>query len=117
LANLEVFEEEKTLDRLQPKIAHLAELLADLATEPNVSAIRQRGFIAGIDVAKSDGTPFPWQDQTGAKICMAARRHGLLTRPIRDTLVLMPPLCFTGPELERSVAALRTGIREICGGN
>jgi adenosylmethionine---8-amino-7-oxononanoate aminotransferase len=117
LANLEVFEEEKTLDRLQPKIAHLAELLQDLSTDPNVSAIRQCGFIAGIDVAKSDGTPFPWQDQTGANVCMAARRHGLLTRPIGDTLVLMPPLCFTGPELERSVAALRAGIREICGGN
>ena len=117
LANLEVFEEERTLEQLQPKIAHLAELLQGLATEPNVSATRQCGFIAGIDTARSDGTPFPWQDQTGAKVCMAARRHGLLTRPIRDTLVLMPPLCFTGPELERSVAALRAGIREICGGN
>ena len=117
LANLEVFEEERTLEQLQPKIAHLAELLQGLATEPNVSATRQCGFIAGIDIARSDGTPFPWQDQTGAKVCMAARRHGLLTRPIRDTLVLMPPLCFTGPELERSVAALRAGIREICGGN
>jgi adenosylmethionine-8-amino-7-oxononanoate aminotransferase len=117
LASLEVFEEERTLERLQPKIAHFAELLKDLSAGPNVSAVRQCGFIAGIDVAKSDGTPFPWQDQTGAKICMAARRHGLLTRPIRDTLVLMPPLCFTGPELERSVAALRAGIREICGGN
>ena len=117
LANLEVFEEERTLEQLQPKIAHLAELLQGLATEPNVFATRQCGFIAGIDIARSDGTPFPWQDQTGAKVCMAARRHGLLTRPIRDTLVLMPPLCFTGPELERSVAALRAGIREICGGN
>lgn len=117
LANLEVFEEERTLEQLQPKIARLAELLPGLATEPNVSGIRQCGFIAGIDIARSDGTPFPWQEQTGAKICMAARRHGLLTRPIRDTLVLMPPLCFTGPELERSVAALRAGIREICGGN
>ena len=115
LANLEVFEEERTLERLQPKIAHLAELLLDLATEPNVSGTRQCGFIAGIDIARCDGTPFPWQDQTGAKICMAARRHGLLTRPIRDTLVLMPPLCFTGPELETSVAALRAAIREICG--
>jgi adenosylmethionine-8-amino-7-oxononanoate aminotransferase len=115
LANLEVFEDERTLDQLQPKIARLAELLKDLSTEPNVSAIRQCGFIAGIDVAKADGTPFPWQDQTGARICMAAREHGLLTRPIRDTLVLMPPLCFTGPELERSVAALRAGIRKICG--
>jgi adenosylmethionine-8-amino-7-oxononanoate aminotransferase len=115
LANLEVFEEERTLERLQPKIVHLAELLLDLATEPNVSGTRQCGFIAGIDIARCDGTPFPWQDQTGAKICMAARRHGLLTRPIRDTLVLMPPLCFTGPELETSVAALRAAIREICG--
>ena len=115
LANLEVFEEERTLERLQPKIAHLAELLLDLATEPNVSGTRQCGFIAGIDIARCDGTPFPWQDQTGAKICMAARRHGLLTRPIRDTLVLMPPLCFTGSELETSVAALRAAIREICG--
>ena len=51
LANLEVFENERTLDRLQPKIARLAELLKDLSTEPNVSAIRQCGFIAGIDVA------------------------------------------------------------------
>jgi adenosylmethionine-8-amino-7-oxononanoate aminotransferase len=117
LASLEVFEEEKTLEKLQPKIARLTELLRDLGSEPHVAAVRQCGFIAGIDVAQSDGTPYPWQAQTGAKICLAARSHGLLTRPIRDTLVLMPPLGFSGAELERSVSALRAGIREVCGGN
>jgi adenosylmethionine-8-amino-7-oxononanoate aminotransferase len=117
LASLKVFEEEKTLENLQPKIRRLEELLDDLALEANVSAVRQCGFIAGIDVARPDGTAFPWQDQTGARICLAARRHGLLTRPIRDTLVLMPPLCFTRDELERAVEALRRGIREVCGGN
>jgi adenosylmethionine-8-amino-7-oxononanoate aminotransferase len=117
LANLEVFEEERTLERLQPKIARMKALLEDLAEEPAVRAVRQCGFIAGIDVARSDGTPYPWQEQTGARICVAARRHGLLTRPIRDTLVLMPPLCFTEPELERAVGALRHAIRELCGGN
>lgn len=117
LASLEVFEEEKTLENLQPKIRRFGELLGGLASEPNVCAVRQCGFIAGIDVARADGTPFPWQDQTGARICSAARRHGLLTRPIRDTLVLMPPLCFTGEELERAVEALRRGLREVCGGN
>lgn len=117
LASLEIFEEEKTLEKLQPMIARLTELLRDLGSEPNVVAVRQRGFIAGIDVAQSDGTPYPWQAQTGAKICLAARSHGLLTRPIRDTLVLMPPLGFSEAELERSVSALRAGIREVCGGN
>ena len=114
LASLEVFEEEKTLEKLQPKILRLGQLLEDLRSEPNVSAVRQCGFVAGIDVARPDGSPYPWQDQTGARICTAARGHGLITRPIRDTLVLMPPLCFTEPELERAVAALRAGIREIC---
>ena len=117
LANLEVFEEERTLERLQPKIARMKSLLEDLAGEPAVRAVRQCGFIAGIDVARGDGTPYPWQEQTGARVCVAARRHGLLTRPIRDTLVLMPPLCFTEPELERAVGALRQAIREVCGGN
>jgi len=117
LASLEVFEEERTLENLQPKIRQLGDLLSDLAGEPHVGAVRQCGFIAGIDVVRADGTPYPWQDQTGARICLAARRHGLLTRPIRDTLVLMPPLCFTTDELTRAVAALRAGLREICGEN
>ena len=114
LASLEVFEEERTLEHLQPKIARLRELLSDLATTPNVGEIRQRGFIAGIDVVREPGVPFPWQEQTGARVCLAARKYGLLTRPIRDTLVLMPPLCFTADELEKAVAALRSAIRDVC---
>jgi adenosylmethionine-8-amino-7-oxononanoate aminotransferase len=114
LASLEVFAEERTLEHLAPKIRLMGELLCDLASDPHVRAVRQCGFMAGIDVVQADGSPYPWQEQTGAKICVAARAHGLLTRPVRDTLVLMPPLCFTPTELERSVSALRAGIREVC---
>ena len=117
MANLEIFEDERTLEQLQPKIRRLAELLGDLAEDPHVSAVRQCGFIAGIDIVQADGSSYPWQDQTGARVCIAARQHGLLTRPVRDTLVLMPPLCFTVSELEQSVEALRAAIREVCGGN
>jgi len=116
-ASLRVFEEERTLEKLQPKIDGMTALLSDLATDLHVGEIRQCGFIAGIDVVRADGTPYPWQDQTGAKVCLAARRHGLLTRPIRDTLVLMPPLSFTDEQLEHAVSALRAGIREVCRGN
>jgi adenosylmethionine-8-amino-7-oxononanoate aminotransferase len=117
LASLEVFQAEQTFFHLQPKIRRMGELLCGLAAEPNVGDVRQCGFMAGIEVVRSDGSPHPWQDQTGAKVCLAARAHGLLTRPVRDTLVLMPPLCFTEDELDRAVAALRAGIREVCGGN
>lgn len=117
LASLEVFSQENSLTNLQPKIRLMGELLCDLAALPCVSSVRQCGFIAGIEITRPDGSPFPWQEQTGAKVCLAARRHGLLTRPIRDTLVVMPPLCFTGSELRQAVEALLRSIDEVCGGN
>ena len=117
LASQDVFEEEKTLENLQPKIRLFGEKLCELAAKPHIGEVRQCGFIAGIDVVKEKATriPFPWQEQTGAKVCAAARKYGLLTRPIRDTLVLMPPLCFTEEEIGQAVKALESAVRDVCG--
>jgi adenosylmethionine-8-amino-7-oxononanoate aminotransferase len=117
LASLEVFEAERTLENLEPKIRQMRVLLDELGRETHVGAVRQCGFMAGIDIVRADGSAYPWQEETGARICLAARRHGLLTRPIRDTLVLMPPLCFDSVQLAGAVGALRTAIREVCGEN
>lgn len=119
LASLDLFEEERTLEQLQPKIAHLASQLETLRDLPWVAEIRQCGFIAGIEVMHdpASNTPFPWAELTGAKICAAARRHGLLTRPVRDTLVLMPPFCITGEQIDQAVEALAKAIGEVCGGD
>jgi adenosylmethionine-8-amino-7-oxononanoate aminotransferase len=101
LASLEIFESERTLEILQPKIALMSKLLADLkAGCPSILDIRQCGFIAGIEF-----------DRDAAPICLAARDHGLLTRPIRNTVVLMPPLCITNGDLEHAVSAIRAAAR------
>ena len=115
-ASLAIFREEGVLARLRGQIDHLAHLLETrLAPLPHVAEIRQCGFIAGIELMAdpSKGEPFPWEAQTGARVCTAARSHGLLTRPIGDTLVLMPPYCITETELERSVEALRRGMEVV----
>jgi adenosylmethionine-8-amino-7-oxononanoate aminotransferase len=47
-------------------------------------------------------------------VCEAARDYGLLTRPIGDVLLLMPPLCVNVEELELMGEALWGGlIREL----
>lgn len=117
LASLAVFEEENTLESLQPKIALLSELLADLQSRsPHVAAVRQCGFISGIELQQETGKPYPWQEQTGHRVCLAARKHGLLTRPILDTVTLIPPLCVTPGQLHQAVHALENAIAEICSG-
>ena len=117
-ASLAIFREEDVLARLRGQIEHLAHLLATrLAPLGHVAEIRQCGFIAGIELMAdpAQGKSFPWADQTGARVCMAARAHGLLTRPVGDTLVLMPPYCISEDELARAVEALRRGVEAVCG--
>ncbi|MEI6070899.1 MAG: aspartate aminotransferase family protein [Verrucomicrobiae bacterium] len=114
LASLDVFREEKALENLQPKIAVMARLLNGLKELPQVFEIRQCGFMSGIEVRRTDGVPFPWEERTGGRICEAARNHGLLTRPVLDTIVLMPPLCTTEAQLEHAADAIRRAIREVC---
>ena len=113
LANLKIFVTENTLEKLEGTIASLKSLLDEhLSSLPNVGEIRQCGFIAGIDIVQDKKTlePCPAEKQIGAAICLAAREHRLLTRPIGDTLVLMPPLCIEESELETAVLALAKAI-------
>jgi len=115
LASLAIFREERVLENLRGKIARLTQLLDGLRASPHVGEIRQCGFIAGIDVQRAPGEPFPAERLRGAKVCFAAREHGLLTRPIRDTIVLMPPYCITDAQLDQAVQAIARAIDAVCG--
>jgi adenosylmethionine-8-amino-7-oxononanoate aminotransferase len=114
LASLQVFREEQTLAHLTGKIALLGKLLTALHHQhpKHITAVRQVGLIAGIDVVRDADAQeaYPWQQQMGAKICLAARAHGLLTRPVRDTLVLLPPLSISDAELTHAVDALSAAM-------
>jgi len=74
---------------------------------PAVNDVRQCGFIAGIELKN----PF------AVNVCLAARQRGLLTRPIRNVIVLMPPLCITSSQLSAAIEAIRSSIVDVCHGN
>ena len=113
LASLEVFEQEKTLENLPTKIDHLRAGLASLqAAHPVIHQVRQCGFIAGIELRQPGGRRFPADQRVGDAVCQAARAHGLLTRPILDTVVLMPPLSTTCAELDHALAALDAALSD-----
>ena len=61
------------------------------------------------------GGPLDWRAETGAKVCRRARDYGLLTRPIRDTLTLMPPLCVTAAQISEMVEALVRAADDVLG--
>ena len=112
LASLDVFAQEQTLAHLPEKIARLASGLADLKSRHSlVHETRQCGFIAGIELRRPDGEKFSPSERFGEAICHAARAHGLLTRPILDTLVLMPPLSTSLEEIDHALHALDLALK------
>jgi adenosylmethionine-8-amino-7-oxononanoate aminotransferase len=112
LASLDVFAQEQTLAHLPEKIARLSSGLADLKSRHSlVHETRQCGFIAGIELRRPDGEKFSPSERFGEAICHAARAHGLLTRPILDTLVLMPPLSTSLEEIDHALHALDLALK------
>jgi adenosylmethionine---8-amino-7-oxononanoate aminotransferase len=112
LATLRIFEQERTLERLQAKIALLAELLDDQVRRlPAVREVRRCGFMVGIEL---DG--FPVEARIGHRVTLEARARGAIIRPLGDTVVLMPPLSIQPAELLRLVEITAAAIAAAAGG-
>ncbi len=105
LASLDVFERERTIERLQPKIALLEDLLAGVAALPGVAEVRQKGFMVGIDLGERDASL-----RMGHRVTVEARGRGAFIRPLGNTVVLMPPLSISEDELRELVAIAAASI-------
>jgi adenosylmethionine---8-amino-7-oxononanoate aminotransferase len=106
LASLEVFREERTLVRLQPKIRMLGEMLESIAAMPEVAEVRRCGFMVGIDLGEHDPAL-----RMGHRVTLEARRRCVIVRPLGDTVVLMPPLSISKHELVQLVQVTGESIR------
>ena len=98
LASLDVFHEERTLERLQRKTELLAELLEPVAAHPSVKEVRRCGFMVGIELVEH-----PLPVRIGHRVTLEARRRGAIVRPLGDVVVLLPPLSISADDLRRLV--------------
>ena len=105
LATLDVFREERTLDRLRGKTRLLAELLDPVAAHPAVREVRRCGFMVGIELEEH-----PLPVRIGHRVTLEARRRGAIIRPLGDVVVLMPPLSIAEDELRRLVGITAEAI-------
>jgi adenosylmethionine---8-amino-7-oxononanoate aminotransferase len=104
-ATLDVFRDEDTLARLQPKIRRLGELLEPIAAHPAVREVRRVGTMTGIELAEH-----PLSMRIGHRVALEARRRGAIIRPLGDVVVLMPPLSISEADLSRLVEATGEAI-------
>jgi adenosylmethionine-8-amino-7-oxononanoate aminotransferase len=115
LATLDVFQEERTLEAMRPKIERLGEHLERIAGHPHVGDVRQCGLIAGIELVRDLATkePYPWSERRGQQVCDHALTEGIWLRPLGNVVVIFPPLAISLAELDRICGAVERGIERL----
>ncbi|MHB8874547.1 MAG: adenosylmethionine--8-amino-7-oxononanoate transaminase [Myxococcaceae bacterium] len=115
IASLELFEKERTLEKMKPPVEALAGELAKVAGLPHVGEVRHRGLMVGIELVRDRETKeeYPYPDRQGHRVCLAARRRGVLLRPLGNVVVLMPPLSLTVDEARLLGEVVRESITEV----
>ena len=96
-------------------------LAANLHTEarrlwslPQVGDIRQAGCVLAVELVRDWRTrePFNLAEQSGLHVCDGLTKRGVLTRPIGNVIVIMPPFCTTQRQVKKIFAALHDSIDE-----
>jgi len=117
LASLEILQSPGSLRSRELLEQTLREELKSLWALPQIGDVRQVGLIAGVELVRdwSPRAPFELRERAGIRVCEAMAARGVLTRPIGNVVVLMPPYCTTPAQARRMVGALHESVEEVFG--
>jgi adenosylmethionine-8-amino-7-oxononanoate transaminase len=96
IASLELFEQNKVIESLGPKIELIGKYLERIASLPFVGDTRQCGVMGAVEMVrdKSTGESFDPRNTIGAGLCASMRSEGAMLRPLGDCIVIMPPVAI-----------------------
>jgi putrescine aminotransferase len=123
LANLDILERERLVERAAAMGTRLLEGLGTLRDLPVVGDVRGLGLMAGVEFVEDRKTKEP-AIGIGARVLREARRRGLLGRlragqrgehPIGDVICFAPPFVITEEQVDRMLEILRDAIQAALG--
>ena len=113
LASLDLLIEHQA--QIPERVEDLSRMLSRIEGLPHVASTRQLGMIAAVEFTTSPGecVAYPMETLVAAQICRAALSRGVWLRPLRDVLVIMPPLSISLEELEFLGTVIFDSIEQV----
>lgn len=103
LANLEIWQSEPVMDRINSLAAMHKERLARFRGDRRFADVRQIGTIAALDIVAKDAG---YLADIGPRLYRGFLARGLLIRPLGNTVYLMPPYSTTASDLDQAYNAI-----------
>jgi adenosylmethionine-8-amino-7-oxononanoate aminotransferase len=114
LGNLEAFRNNNALEKLQEKIELLENELQEFKGLKHVGDVRNKGFMVGIELVEDKETkkPYPANMKMGWKVAEFAMQEEVLTRPLGNVIVVMPPIGISMEDLKKLLTVTYRAIKK-----
>ncbi len=114
LANVTLLQTKATEAKRKKLAVNLCAEAKRLWHLPQVGDIRQAGCVLAVELVRHWQTrePFDLTEQAGIRVCSSLAKRGVLTRPIGNVIVIMPPFCTTQQQVKKIFTALHDSIDE-----
>jgi adenosylmethionine-8-amino-7-oxononanoate aminotransferase len=108
---LEVFAEERVLERARPKAERIATAFRELGELPGVADTRALGMVGALDLAGDAG----YLAAAGWSVYEAALRRGAYLRPLGNVVYVTPALNIPDDDLGALLEIVRESVAEVAG--
>ncbi|MEQ8354469.1 MAG: aspartate aminotransferase family protein [Kiloniellaceae bacterium] len=113
LENLDIIEEENLVERVREDTGpYLQQRLAELAEHPLVGEARGVGLLGAVELVsdKASRSRFNPEGRAGTVCRDHCVKQNVVSRAVRDTMVISPPLIITRQEIDELIARLGRAI-------
>ncbi|WP_028238442.1 adenosylmethionine--8-amino-7-oxononanoate transaminase [Stutzerimonas azotifigens] len=112
LATLDIFEQDRVIERNRALAERMASATAHLADHPQVGEVRQTGMALAIEMVadKASKAAYPWQERRGLKVYQHALTRGALLRPLGSVVYFLPPYVITPEQIDFLAEVATEGI-------
>ena len=86
------------------------EMEAAFAGHAHVRTFRQLGLTGSVEFKPTSVDRWPTDTRAGYRVALAARRHGLVIRPLGDSILFVPPISIQADEVKHLVRAVRLAV-------
>ena len=106
-AVLETYQQERILERAQPKAARIAAAFSAMRALPGVVSTRSRGMVGALDLPGGDG----YLAELGWRVYDEALDRGAYLRPLGNVVYITPPLNIDDQTLDELLQIVADSVR------
>ena len=115
LKAIDVVMNEGLLDMVRAGAPRMEAGLARIAEHANIGELRGIGYMWALEAVrdKATKTPFEGHLSVSERIANTCTDHGLICRPLGQSVVLCPPFTLTDPQMDEMFDKLDTALKKV----